>query len=139
MTLADADKANKKFEARNPVPKNEEDALMRQAAGAMSSRNFETAIHLYEKLAEQYPAKKGLYLSQVGAGYYFTGDMEKAIELYLLARDNGADSRMMDDNLWEACETLYKSTGDIAALNRYLEYCPEGQYVKKAQKILNEK
>ena len=40
---------------------------------------------------------------------------------------------MMDDNLWEACEALVKK-GEKAAEGRYLELCPKGSYVKKAQK-----
>ena len=137
MTLEEANEENKKFISENPGSKNDEDSLMRQASSALTNGDFEKSIELYQKLADDYPEKKGLYLSQIGAALYFLNDFNKAIEYYLNAKENGADSDMMDDNIWEACEAIYKKDNDKAAIEKYLEYYPNGSYVKKAKKILS--
>ncbi len=137
ISLEDANKMNQEFIANNPQTKDSEDALMRQASSAMTSGKFNDAIHLYTQLANEYPGKKGLYLSQVGAAHFFLEDYEKAIDAYVDARHNGMDESMIDDNIWEACETIYKKTDDQAALQKYLDLCPDGGYVKKANKWLN--
>ncbi len=137
VSLQEADKMNQEFIANNPQAKDSEDALMRQASSAMTSGNFSNALALYTQMANEFPAKKGLYLSQVGAAHYFLEDYEAAIEAYVDARNNGMDESMIDDNIWEACETIYKKTDDKAALQKYLELCPNGGYVKKANKWLN--
>jgi tetratricopeptide (TPR) repeat protein len=137
QTLEQANEANKDFTAKNPVPQDEEKAMIREASGALTSGNFEKAITLYSEMADKYPANKGLYLSQVGAAYYFLEDYNKAIEYYVTAKNEGADAGMMDDNIWEACETIYNKTKDNTAIEKYLEYYPEGNYAKKAKKILS--
>lgn len=137
-TLAEANKMNEAHFTANPAPKNDEDALMREASSAMTSGNFDKSIQLYQKLADTYSEKKGLYLSQVGAAYYFLKDYTKAIEYYLKAKENGADSAMIDDNIWEACETIYEmDKTDKTAIEKYVEYYPNGSYTKKAKKLLS--
>ncbi|AUP81105.1 tetratricopeptide repeat protein [Flavivirga eckloniae] len=136
MTLEQANEKNQKHISENPKPKDDEDSLLRQASSALTSGKFNDSIELYKKLAVSYPEKKGLYLSQIGVAYYFLKDYVKAIGFYSEAKDNGADSRMMDDNIWEACEAIYNSNNDKAAIEKYLEYYPNGSYVKKAKKIL---
>ncbi len=137
VTLEEADEMNKKIIAENPEPADNEDALMRQASSAMTSGKFEKSVELYQKLANDYPDKKGLYLGQVGAAYFFLNDFNKAIEYYLSAKENGADTDMMDDNIWEASEAIYEKDKDKSAIQKYLEYYPNGSYVKKANKILS--
>lgn len=46
------------------------------------------------------------------------------------------DVDMMDDNLWEAYETIYKEKGDKKTVERNLEDCLQRNYVKKARKFL---
>lgn len=135
-TLEEADQINRDFIAKNPEAKNDEDSLMRQASGFMTSGKFNESRELYQKLAENYPDKKGLYLSQVGASLYFLQEYEQAINTYVEARNNGADASMMDDNIWEACETIYKQANDKASLEKYIQLCPDGRYTKKANKLL---
>ncbi len=136
-TLDDLNTINQDYISKNPVPKNKENSLMRQASSMLTSRRFNESIELYKKLAENYPNNKGLYLSQVGAGFYFLNDFDKAIEYYLKAKNENADSNMMDDNIWEACEAIYKKNNDKKAIERYFEYYPDGNYIKKAKKILS--
>ena len=135
-TLSDADQANDRFIAKNPVPQDDENALMRSAAKLMSGGQFMEAVEAYAALAEKYPAKKGLYESQVGAGYYFLGDYAKAIDAYTSALRNGGDKNMMDDNIWEAAEALYGQTKDTAPVRAYLELFGGGSHKKKAGKLL---
>lgn len=136
LTLEEADKINDKYIAKNPTPANDENGLMRQAAKAMSSKNFGDAVDLYTKLAEQYPSNKGLYESQIGAAYFFLGNFVKAIEYYISALYNGADKRMMDDNIWEATEELFHQTKDKNLLDNYLQIFPTGNYRKQAEMLL---
>ena len=137
MTLGQANKVNQEFISMNPEPKNDEDSLMRQASSAMTGKDFEKSIILYQKLVNDYPDNKGLYLSQIGAAYFFLNEFNLAIEYYVKARDNGADNNMMDDNIWEACEAIYKNDNDKTVIEMYLEYYPNGSYVKKAQKMMS--
>ncbi|MCT4615099.1 MAG: hypothetical protein N4A49_09535 [Marinifilaceae bacterium] len=103
----------------------------------MTGGEFEKSINIYHKLAKDYPASKGLYLSQIGVGFYFMGDRNKAIEYYILALNNGADTDMIDDNVWEACEEIYEEEKNKAIIEKYLEYFPDGNYKKKAKKIVS--
>eukprot|EP01041_Mallomonas_annulata_P032156 gene32156-54589_t len=135
-TLADADKKNDTYIAANPTPANDENGMMRQAAKLMSSQKFAESIELYTKLANDYPAKRGLYESQVGVGHFFLGDYEKAFETYVTAWKNGADAGMMDDNIWEAAEALYKKNGNKSWVEQYLQHFPKANHKKAAEKIL---
>ena len=106
------------------------------ASGLMLKGAYQACIEAYEKLTEKYPDSQATNESQIGAAYFFLGDYEKAVDYYLAARDHGMDADMMDDNLWEAFEVLYKKNGDKKHIERYLELCPGGSYVKKANKLL---
>ncbi|GAA3652330.1 tetratricopeptide repeat protein [Flavivirga jejuensis] len=139
ITLDELKVKNQDYISKNPKPKNEENALMRQASRMLTSENFNESIELYKKLAENYPQKKGLYLSQIGAAFYFLNDFDKAIEYYLKAKNEGVDSYMIDNNIWETCKAIYYSTNDDKTIERYLEYYPHGNYAKKAKKILSKK
>ncbi|WP_196888984.1 tetratricopeptide repeat protein [Aureivirga sp. CE67] len=134
-TLNELNEINKKVISENPEPKNDEDSLLRAASSALTNSEFEKSIEYYNKLVANYPENKGLYYSQIGAAHYFLNDFHKAIEYYLLAKKNG-DTEMMDDNIWEACEAIYKKDQDKKAIEKYLEYYPNGSYAKKANKIL---
>lgn len=136
-TEQDFSGAKKRREAflANATTDAESDAV-NAAAGLMLDRKYVECIAAYAAVAEQYPERRGEAESQIGAAHYFLGDLHKAIEFYVLARTHGADESMMDDNLWEACEALVKK-GEKAAAQRYLELCPTGSSVKKAQKALS--
>ncbi len=54
----------------------------------------------------------------------------------MTAKNEGADSDMTDDNVWEAFEAIYKNNNDKTAVEKYLEYFPNGNYLNKAKKIL---
>jgi tetratricopeptide (TPR) repeat protein len=136
MTLDDANKVNQQYTAQNPVPASNENAMMRQATSCMTSGKFQESIDLYQQLATAYPARKDTYLSQIGAGHYFLGDYMQAIDYYVQARDLGSNASMMDDNIWEACETIYKNTQDKAAIERYFALCPSGSHGRAANKLL---
>ena len=134
ISLEEANEKNKKYLSENPKPKNDKDGLLREASSALTNGEFEKSIELYKKMERDFPEDKGLYLSQIGAAYYFLEDLNKAIEYYLLARNNGAHPDMIEYNIWEACETMYKKDGDKNAIERYLEYLPKMGVTLKKQK-----
>lgn len=136
ISLEEANAHNEAFFEDNPTPKNSEDALMRKASSLMTSGEFAASAEIYRELAEKYPERRGLYLSQVGAAYYFLSEFETAISYYLQSRKEGGDEGMLDDNVWEASEEIYNQNGDLAAIQRYLELFPQGNYVKRARKML---
>ena len=136
ITLEQANDKNTEFIAKNPEAENNENALMRQASSALTNGEYEKSIELYEKMASDFPENRGLYLSQVGAAHHFLNDYNTAIEYYVKAKNEGADDNMIDDNIWEACEEIYKNNNDKTSIEKYLEYYPSGNYAKKAKKIL---
>lgn len=136
LTFEEAREVQKEHVQNNPDPKNREDAMMRQASLLMTGQKFEESIQAYLKLADEFPEQKDMYLSQVGVGYFFLGQYDEAISFYMEAYREGYDKDMSDDNVWEACEKIYKRDNDPAAIQRYLELFPDGNYVKKANKLL---
>lgn len=144
-TLEAMDKKNDDFISKNPVAKNDENEMMRNASKLMTSGKFSESLDLYKKLSENYPNNKGLYESQIGAAYFFLGKYDTAVEYYISSMNNGGDKRMMDDNIWEAAESFSKleilmEDGSIMNPNnlieKYLEIFPDGSYAKKAKNIL---
>jgi TolA-binding protein len=116
------------------VTTNSESDAINAAAGLMLDRKYAEAIIAYQDVIARFPSRRGTAESQIGAAHYFLGDFQKAIEFYVAAREHGEDASMMDDNIWEATEALVKK-GEKGAAQRYLELCPQGSYVKKAQKL----
>jgi tetratricopeptide (TPR) repeat protein len=135
-TLKEADKINDAFIEKATPAKNDENAKMRNASKLLTSGQFTESLDLYKKMAEEYPQNKGVYESQVGANYFFLEQYEKAIEYYVSAMNNDADKSMIDDNIWEATEILYKQTGDKTKIEYYINLFPNGNYIKKAKKLL---
>lgn len=135
-SLQEAQDKQEEFLKNNPEPKDTEDALMRKASYLLTSGNFNESLEIYKQLAEEYPTNKGLYLSQVGANYYFLGQYDSAIEAYILARDNGMNPDMIDDNIWEVCEERYQQTNDLFFIRQYLDLCPNPNHRKEANKLL---
>lgn len=138
VSLEKADKINDDFIAKNPVPKDNENAEMRRASKLLTSKNYQEALDLYAKMAEKYPKNRGLYLSQVGTCHYFLGNYEKAIEVYVESRENGMDKSMIDDNIFEVCEAIYNQSNEKSTLEKYFELCPNGSYTKKINKLLKQ-
>jgi len=133
MTFEEANQLREKFLAS--ANQDSESQAFNQASGLMLQKAFKESIVAYQVLAEKYPERKATCESQIGAGYYFLNDYDQAIEYYVAARDHGEDTSMMDDNIWEACETAYKKKNDIAYIQKYKILCPDGSYLKKANKI----
>ena len=135
IDLNEADEINKEYLRENPEPANNEDALMRKAASLISGQKFAEGIELYKQMANDFPANKGTYLSQVGVGYFFLNDFNSAIDYYAQAYANGFDKSMSDDNIWEACEAIYKQNKDKEILSKYLQLFPGGKHTKDANKL----
>ena len=133
MTFEEANQLREKFLAA--TQQDSESQAFNRASGLMLQKSFAQSIAAYQVLAEQYPERKATCESQIGAAYYFLQDYDQAITYYVAARENGEDASMMDDNIWEACETAYKKTNDIAFIQKYKDLCPNGSYLKKANKI----
>ena len=144
-SLQDMDKKNDDFIARNPIAKDDENEMMRNASKLMTSKKFRESLDLYKILSENYPNNKGLYESQIGVAYYFLGEYEHAVDNYISSLNNGGNKSMMDDNIWEAAEAYSKleillEDGSIInpknLIEKYLEIFPNGSYAKKAKNIL---
>lgn len=108
------------------------------ASRLMLDQKYKECIACYQAIAQTYPTEKAIAESQIGAAYYFLGFYAKAIDYYVMARESGADGAMIDDNIWEACTTIYSKTKNKRAIRKYLELCPRGNYLGKAIHILNE-
>ncbi|WP_420399513.1 hypothetical protein [Flagellimonas sp.] len=136
VSLEEACQKNQEYLSKAKTAE-EEEILEWQASNALTSGEFEEAVQRYLELAIKFPWNKGLYLSQVGAGYYFLTEFDKAIAYYLEAKQVGMDAALIDDNVWETCETQYNNTYNKMDIKKYLEYFPEGNHVQKAHKLLN--
>lgn len=134
-SLQDLDKKNDDFIAKNPIPENDENEMVRHASKLMTSERFSESMDMYKKLSENYPDNKGLYVSQIGVAYHFLGEYENAVEYYISSLNNGGDKRMMDDNIWESAEAFSKE-GSTKLIEKYLEIFPDGRYAKNAKKHL---
>ena len=135
-TFEEMDKINDQLIKENPNVANREEELMRLATKLMSTQQFQRSIEMYKQLAAEFPDKKSLYLSQVGVGYFFLNELEQAIAYYVLAYEQGFDAEMSDDNIWEACEALFKANGNTESLQKYLTLFPKGKYRASAEKLL---
>ncbi len=122
---------------RKTLEEDDEDRAFNDAARILMDGDFQGSIDAYRAFLEKYPERRASVDAQIGAALYFLQDYDAAIEHYVSAREHGADEDMMDDNIWEACETLHNKTKDLNNIRRYLELCPNGSYVKQAQKLLN--
>jgi tetratricopeptide (TPR) repeat protein len=125
-----------KFLAEFDGDMKDEDQAINFAARLMDNEQYNQAIAYFSAIAIQYPHEQGLCECQIGAAYYFLGDYEQAIEYYLAAREHGMNEDMMDDNIWEACETIFQKTNDLSAIEQYLKLCPEGKYIEDAKILL---
>jgi tetratricopeptide (TPR) repeat protein len=136
MSLKEANDLNNQIIKDSPVSENKENELLKNASSLLTNGYFEDAVEAYQQMAEEFPEKKGLYQSQVGAAYYFLGDYKKAIEYYVSAMNNGFDRQMSEDNIWEASEELYKQQHELKVIVYYLDLFPNGRYAKNATQYL---
>lgn len=113
-----------------------EDEAINFAARLMENEQYTVAIAYFSAIAIQYPHEQGLCESQIGAAYYFLGDYDRAIEYYLQACTSGMNPYMMEDNIWEACETIFQKNNNLAAIEQYLQLYPEGKYKGDAKELL---
>jgi tetratricopeptide (TPR) repeat protein len=114
----------------------DEDQAINFAARLLGNGQYNEAIAYFSAIAIQYPVEKGLCESQIGAAYYFLGDYAQSIQYYVQARENGMNADMMDDNIWEACETIFQKNQQGEAIHLYLQLCPEGKYKEDAKSLL---
>lgn len=112
-------------------------AQFNMASVMMLHGAYEVCIAAYEVLSRKYPDALGDCLGQIGLAHFFKKEYNEALEFYLMARDVGADTEMMDDNIWEVCETIFLQSNDKSAIERYLAVSfSNAQYIKKAKKLL---
>lgn len=134
VSFEKAEKLRSKFISLMPQDKRSEKFNI--ASSMILNKAYDASIDCYNYLMEQYPDATAECQSQIGACYYFTKEYKKAIEYYLTARKNGANENMIDDNVWEACEALFKIDKDLSIILDYLDYFPEGRYRRKAEKFI---
>ena len=78
------------------------DDKINAAARQLLAGAYQAAIDAYLQIAALHPERTGVCYGQIGAGLFFIGHYERAIEYYQAAKQHGADPRMMDDNIAEA-------------------------------------
>lgn len=125
------------FVSEQLITKKDEKEILLLAYNFFENKKFDKSIETFKLLSEVYPNNKGYYLSQMGLSYYFLDDYVKAIEIYNNALKHGADTQMIDDNIWEATEALYEESKDKSFIERYVLTFPEGKYRKRAVRLLN--
>lgn len=108
-----------------------------KASGLMLNKDFEGSIRAYEAIMLHHPERKGTCLGQIGVAEFFLGHYEKALASYIESKEHGEDSSMTEDNIWEVCEVLYNKDSSKEWIERYVSLYPEGQYVKKANKLVS--
>ncbi len=86
-------------------------AKINAAARLMTSRQFDPCIHAYQQIATQHPEHAATCHAQIGAALFFLAQYELAISHYEWAKQNGADPRMMDENIAEAQQALHTRPG----------------------------
>ncbi len=104
----------------------------------LSKGAYDEMIAFSHQVIEKYPNTNAVGNSYnfMGVACFFKKDYQNAIHYYIKAMENGMDKMMMDDNVWEAVEIIYKQTKDKTVLEDYKHYFPNGEYIKKANKLL---
>ena len=120
------------------IASNDLGKISQHNAKLMSSGQYDAMIDFNRAVIECYPNTNASGNSHnfMGVAYFFKKDYANAVEHYHQAMKQGMDMGMMDDNIWEATELLYQQTGNSAALERYLELLPDGNYAKQARKLM---
>ncbi|PRQ02009.1 tetratricopeptide repeat protein [Enhygromyxa salina] len=72
------------------------------AAQLLLGGQYQAAIDSYLQIAQAHPEHTGTCYGQIGAGLFFLQQYGRAIEYYQAAKQHGADSAMMDENIAEA-------------------------------------
>jgi tetratricopeptide (TPR) repeat protein len=112
------------------------------AGDKMREHDYHAAIYIYRKLAKHFPEHRQECESQIGTAFYCLGKYNKAIENYIAARVHGADNERMDEQIWQACCTLYEEAHDPVKqrepINLYLTLCPQGCHQAHAKELLQE-
>jgi hypothetical protein len=78
------------------------------AARLLVGKKFRDAIIAYTDIGRRYPERRGVCESQIGAAHYFLGEFQDAVAHYMAAKQLGADSAMMDENINEALDAMAK-------------------------------
>ena len=78
------------------------DDKINAAANLLLGGQYQASIDAYLQIAHQHPERTGTCYGQIGAGLFFIQQYARAIEYYEAAKQHGADSRMMDENIAEA-------------------------------------
>ena len=104
----------------------------------LSAKAYDEMIAFNHQIIEKYPNTNAVGNSYnfIGVACFFKKDYPNAIYYYIKAMENGMDVFMMDNNIWEATEIIYKESKNKAVLEDYLHYFPEGEYSNKAKKLL---
>ncbi len=117
---------------------NEEDQFI-TAHHLLGSGNNKEALIAYEILLQLYPEKKGYCLFRQGDCYIKLEEEEKSIDCYEDAYKFGYDLDEVDQAIWNACEAAYYKFREIDIVKRYLAILPEGNSVRYALSIIENK
>ncbi len=114
----------------------DESLAINSAAQLLMNGLYHESIEAHQKIMQKYSHTKSDCNNSIGAAYFFLGEFTKAIIHYKIALENGADEGMVEDNIWEAAEANYEKKGEQILVNEYINLYPNGNYKKKASKLL---
>lgn len=103
----------------------------------LQKRNYYHCIDVCQSIGEKNEQVRSYCQYQIGMVHFFLGNYQQAIDCYLLACRQGEAIKVIEEDIWEAYQMLYKETNDKRHLVNYIESCPNGQYTKEAKKILS--
>lgn len=124
---------------RNAVREGSEEEQFVTAHHLLGSGNYKEALIAYEILSKLYNEKQAFCFFKQGDCYVKMEEEEKAIDCYEDACHQGYNLSEVDDAIWVACESAYYKFREIDIIKRYLVLFPEGNAVRYAQSILENK
>lgn len=124
---------------RAAVREGGEDDQFTTAQHLLGSGNYKEALIAFEILSKLHDSRKAYCYFKQGECYLKMEEEEKAIDSYEEAFRNGFDSDEVDEAIWLACETAYYKFREIDIIKRYLFLLPDGNSVRYAKSILDNK
>jgi thioredoxin-like negative regulator of GroEL len=88
------------------LPTGEAKQALALAEAALSARDYPRAYSLYEQAIQQHPSTAPLAYANMGVCCFFFRQYERAIQLYELARQHGANPWAMEENITEARQAM---------------------------------
>lgn len=124
---------------RKAIREGDEEEQFITAHHLLGSGFYKEALISYEILSQLYPDKKAFCLFRQGDCYMKLEEEEKSIDCYEDALKFGYNADEVDDAIWVSCEAAYYKFREIDIIKRYLYILPNGNSVRYAQSIIENK